>query len=159
MKISTRSRYGLRLLIELAKHTDGKPVFLNEIARNQNISEKYLSKLVIPLRGAGLIRSTRGSHGGYVLARSPGEITLREIIDSLEGGQYIIKCANNPGSCPASPACVAREVWGGLEKAMMDYCEALSLDEIVRRGSPRVPLRLVKPVRRGRRTGKEEDGA
>lgn len=136
MKISTRSRYGLRLLIELAKHTDGKPVLLNEIARNQGISMKYLSKLVISLRGAGLIRSVRGAHGGYVLARAPEAIDLREIIDSMEGGQYIIKCADNPLSCPASPACVARGVWGGLEKVMRDYCESLTLGEIVRRGSP-----------------------
>ena len=159
MKISTRSRYGLRLLIELAKHTDGKPVLLNEIARNQNISEKYLSRLVISLRGAGLIRSVRGAHGGYVLARSPEAIDLREIIDSMEGGQYIIKCADNPLSCPASPACVARGVWGGLEKVMRDYCESLTLGEIVRRGSTRVPLRLVKPARRDRRDDPKEGGA
>ena len=133
MKISTRSRYGLRFLVDLAGHAPGKPVFLSEIARNQRISEKYLSKLVISLRSAGLIRSVRGANGGYVLARSPDAISLREIIDSMEGGQYIIKCADNPGCCPASPACVARGVWGGLEKAMRDYCESLSLGEIVRR--------------------------
>jgi Rrf2 family protein len=124
---------------------------LNELARNQNSSGKYLSKLVISLRGAGLIQSVRGAHGGYILARSPGAINLREIIDSLEGGHYIIKCVDNPGNCPAAKACVARGVWGGLEKVMRDYCESLSLGEIVRRGSPRVSLRALEPVRRARR--------
>jgi len=153
MKISTRSRYGLRLLIELARHGGGKPLFLSEIARNQAISEKYLSKLVISLRGAGLIRSVRGAHGGYALARPPEAISLREIIDALEGGHYIIKCVESPGNCPASRSCVARGVWGGLEKVMREYCESLSLGEIARRESPGVPVRLVASNRRGRGAG------
>ena len=79
--------------------------------------------LVISLRGAGLIRSVRGARGGYVLARPPREINLREIIDALEGGEYIIKCVDNPGNCSSSRSCVARGVWGGLEKVMRDYCD------------------------------------
>jgi len=142
VKISTRSRYGLRLLIELARRGGGGPVLLSEIAGSQRISEKYLSRLVISLRGSGLVRSVRGAHGGYVLARPPGEISLREIIDSLEGGPYIIRCADDPASCPASPGCAARSVWGGLEKAMRDYCESLTLGEIARRGS-------LRPVKAG----------
>jgi Rrf2 family protein len=138
MKISTRSRYGLRFLIELARHTHGRPVLLNEIATNQNLSEKYLSKLVISLRAAGLIRSVRGACGGYALGRPSQEINLREIIDALEGGHYIIKCVDSPGNCTASRGCVARGVWGGLEKVMRDYCESLTLEDIVRRSrSPR----------------------
>jgi len=152
MKISTRSRYGLRFLIELAKHTDGNPVLLNEIARNQKISGKYLSKLVISLRGAGLIRSVRGPHGGYVLGRPPGKISLLEIIDALEGERYIIKCLDDYGNCPASPICVAREVWGGLEKVMSDYCESLSLAEIVRKGPPLETRGSIVPFRRVRKT-------
>jgi Rrf2 family protein len=147
MKISTRSRYGLRFLIELARHTHGNPVLLGEIATNQNISEKYLSKLVISLRGAGLIRSVRGACGGYVLARPPREISLREIIDALEGGHFIIRCVDSPGNCPASRTCVARGVWGGLEKVMRDYCETLTLDEIVRRGLPSIPRGAVRSIR------------
>ncbi len=121
--------------MELALHKDGKPVFLNEIAKKQDISEKYLSKLVIPLRGAGIIQSERGAHGGYVLARSPDSVSLREIVDALEGGLALIDCAEIPGGCDRSDSCVARDVWGGLEKAMRDYCDSLSLGDIVRKGS------------------------
>jgi Rrf2 family protein len=135
MKISTRSRYGLRLLMELAAHPGTKPEFLNEIAQNQDISEKYLSKLVIPLRGAGLIQSERGAHGGYALAKPADSITLGQIVDALEGGLSMIDCAGNPGGCDRSPACVARGVWAGMEKAMRDYCDSLTLGDIVRRGA------------------------
>lgn len=127
MRISTRSRYGLRLLLELMRHTDGKPVFLNEIAKNQDISEKYLSKLVIPLRGAGLIQSARGAHGGYVLAKDPERISLSEIIECLEGGLGVIDCAESPKLCRRSARCASRGVWAGLEKAMRDYCDSKSL--------------------------------
>lgn len=133
MKISTRSRYGLRLLMELAGHRDGKPVFLNEIARNQDVSEKYLSKLVIPLRGVGIISSVRGAHGGYVLARDPDAISFREIIECLEGGLSLVECSDDPSCCGRSRDCSARGAWAGLEKAMRDYCEALSLGDIVRK--------------------------
>jgi Rrf2 family protein len=134
MKISTRSRYGLRLLMELAAHPGSKPEFLNEIAQNQDISEKYLSKLVIPLRGAGLIQSERGAHGGYALAKPADSITLAQIVDALEGGLSMVDCACNPGSCDRSPACAARGVWAGMEKAMRDYCDSLTLGDIVRSG-------------------------
>ncbi len=134
MKISTRSRYGLRLLMELARHKADKPVFLNEIAKNQAISEKYLSKLVIPLRGAGIIKSERGAHGGYVLARSPDAINLRQVIECLEGGFSLIDCADDPAACEKSADCSARSAWSGLERAMKDYCERQSLADIVRSG-------------------------
>ena len=134
MKISTRSRYGLRLLLELAEHENGKSVFLNEIARKQEISEKYLSKLVIPLRGAGIIQSERGAHGGYALAKDADSISLREIVDCLEGGLSLIDCADAPGTCSKARNCAARNVWGGLEKVMKDYCDSLSLGDIARQG-------------------------
>ena len=85
MLVSTRSRYGLKIMYELALRFGGQPVFLKDIARAHRISEKYLSKLVIPLRGVSLITSYRGAHGGYSLARDPRTITLREIVQALEG--------------------------------------------------------------------------
>lgn len=132
MRISTRSRYGLRLLLELMKHPEGKPVFLNEIAKNQDISEKYLSKLVIPLRGAGLIQSARGAHGGYVLAKDPERVSLTQVIECLEGGLGLIDCAGDPGLCPRSGDCDSRGAWAGLERAMRAYCDALSLADLAR---------------------------
>lgn len=136
MKISTRSRYGLRLLVDLAIQRDRKTVFLHEIAKRQGISEKYLSKLVIPLRGAGLIQSERGAHGGYTLAKSPEKINLFEVIKCLEGGVNLLDCTETASSCARSGDCSSRTVWLGLEKAMRDYCEGVSIaDLIVSEGS------------------------
>ena len=80
MKITTRSRYGVRLMLELAGNYGKGQVLLKDIARNEGISEKYLSLIIIPLRTAGLVQSTRGAHGGYSLAKPPGEITLKDIV-------------------------------------------------------------------------------
>lgn len=134
MKISTRSRYGLRLLYELARRNDSKPVFLNEIAKSQAVSEKYLSKLVIPLRSAGLIRSSRGAHGGYVLARKPDEISLLEVIEVLEGSISLIECMEDPASCERSDGCPARGIWLGLDKVMREYCSGVNLEDMLRKG-------------------------
>jgi Rrf2 family protein len=134
VKISTRSRYGLRLLYELAKRKDVKPVFLNEIAKQQDVSEKYLSKLVIPLRSAGIIRSSRGAHGGYVLARKPAEISLLEVIEVLEGSISLIECMDDPAACERSDCCSARPVWKGLEQVMRDYCSGVSLESMIEKG-------------------------
>ncbi len=85
MKISTRVRYGMRLMLELALHDNQGPIFLKDIARKQDISEKYLSQIIIPLRTAGLVKSFRGAHGGYELQREPEAITLRQVMEALEG--------------------------------------------------------------------------
>ena len=90
--ISTRSRYGLRFLIDLAQHGTEGPIDLGSIAERQEIPETYLAKLVIPLRNAGIIRSARGAKGGYVLARSAGEIAVMEVVEALEGQSSLLEC-------------------------------------------------------------------
>jgi len=89
MKLSTRGKYGTRLMIDLALHYKKGQVFLREIAARQKISEKYLWHLIAPLKNAGLIHSTRGAQGGYALAKSPKEITLRNIVLILEGPLFV----------------------------------------------------------------------
>jgi len=131
MKISTRSRYGLRLLMELAGHEGDTPVFLSEIARMQGVSEKYLSKLVIPLRQAGLIKSVRGAHGGYRLGIDPQDISLLQIIECLEGSLNLVICVDNPEVCAKAGTCASRVAWGGLESVMESYCRETSLAAIV----------------------------
>ena len=105
MKITTRSRYGVRLMLELARNFDKGQVLLKDIARNEEISEKYLSLIIIPLRTAGLVQSTRGAHGGYSLTRPPEEITLKDIVQVLEGGISLVDCVEThrraPGPRPA----------------------------------------------------------
>ena len=130
MKLSTRSRYGLRFLVALAADKSGGPVYLGDLARQQDIPEKYLSKIVIPLKGAGLVSSTRGTRGGYVLARAPGQITVREVVESLEGGINIVDCAKSEGLCERAGECVTREIWHGMDKQIFDYLEGITLASI-----------------------------
>ena len=99
MKLSTRSRYGTRLLLDLAEHGSEKFVQLKDVSKRQGISLKYLEQIVIPLKKANYLVSARGAGGGYRLARSPGEITVGEIVALLEGGNSITHCATKPEIC------------------------------------------------------------
>ena len=132
MLVSTRSRYGLKIMYELALRYGCEPVFLKDIARAHGISEKYLSKLVIPLRGVGLVTSYRGAHGGYSLARDPRTITLREIVQALEGD---ISAAGAPRKSRESDEGYphpADAVWRTLEKTVNDALEKITLESLMR---------------------------
>jgi Rrf2 family protein len=111
MKLSTKGRYGVRLMIDLADHYGEGPVLLREIAKREEISEKYLSNLMNPLKAMGLVEATRGVHGGYVLGKAPAEITMKEIVHVLEGPLCLVDCVDKPGACNRSPFCVARDLW------------------------------------------------
>lgn len=132
MLISTRSRYGLKIMYELALKYGAQPVFLKEIARAHRMSEKYLSKLVIPLRGQGLITSHRGAHGGYTLSRDPGTITVREIVQALEGD--IVPATRHRGSRGANrpPEHPTENVWALLEKSVNDALENVTLESLLK---------------------------
>ncbi len=135
MKLSTRSRYGVRMMYELAVHYGKESVIIRDIAERQDISEKYLSKLIMPLKGAKLVNSARGSHGGYILARDPSKITLREIVEIMEGGITVVECIKNSDVCDRSNECPTRDIWCGLDKAISGYLDSITLEEIVKRGS------------------------
>ncbi|MGA2764737.1 MAG: Rrf2 family transcriptional regulator [Spirochaetia bacterium] len=132
MLVSTRSRYGLKIVYELALRYGGEPVFLKDIARTHRISEKYLSKLVIPLRGVGLITSYRGAHGGYTLARDPRTITLREIVQALEGDIAATAAPRKAREGDPGYAHPADNVWATLEKTVNEALEKITLDAILR---------------------------
>ncbi len=139
MRISTRSRYGLKVMYELALKYGGEPVFLKEIARTHKISEKYLSKLVIPLRGVGLITSHRGAHGGYTLARAPGAVTVMEIVRVLEGDfapALRTSRARGPAAAEEHPT---EEVWVTLEKAITQTLNAMTLESLILSGKSQIP--------------------
>src|SRR3989304_9481535 len=99
MRISTRARYGLRLMVEIALSYGKGPILLKEISKNIDVSEKYLSQIIIPLKGKSLINTYSGAHSGYVLSRPPSEIRLKEIVETLEGDLSLIDCVNNPPVC------------------------------------------------------------
>ncbi len=133
MKLSTRGRYGTRLLLELALHSGDGPVQLKEIAQRQDISLGYLEHLVTPLIAAGMVRSTRGAHGGVWLAKSPWEIKLSEVVGLLEGSTAPVDCLNDPEACPRSDFCATRDVWAEVKEAMDGVLESTTLQDLVER--------------------------
>jgi len=131
MKLSTRSRYGTRLMVDLAQHYEKGPVSINDIARRQDISAKYLEQLIIPLKKKKHIKSVRGPKGGHMLARPPEEITVGEIVKTLEGGTGLVHCIENPESCSRVPICPTRDIWKTAAEAMYNRLNAITLFEIV----------------------------
>jgi len=132
MRLSTRSRYGVRLMLALGASDSKKPVFLKDIAASEEISEKYLSQIIIPLKAKGLVTTFRGAHGGYLLSRSASEIKLREIVEPLEGDLSLVDCVGNSHVCGKSSFCVTRDVWEGMSTLLRDYLDGITLEELVR---------------------------
>jgi Rrf2 family protein len=132
MKLSTRSRYGVRMMADLAENFGKKPAFLKDIAKREEISEKYLSIIVIPLRGAGLIQSTRGAHGGYTLAKRPEEISVQDIFDALEGKICLVDCVENPKECPRVGICPTRDIWSVLGEKIRETLNSVTLADLVK---------------------------
>jgi Rrf2 family protein len=133
MKISTRARYGLRLMVDLAvKHGKG-PILLKDVSRSQEISEKYLSQIIIPLKTAGLVKSFRGAHGGYTLQRDPAKINLLEVVSALEGDLSLVEVVASPASCSRTDICVTQEVWHQVSRAMVSTLEGITLADLATR--------------------------
>ena len=131
MRFSTRSRYGTRLMIELAKKYENGPVELRKIAEIQGISEKYLGQIIIKLKAKKLVSSYRGAHGGYYLLKPPKDITLLEIVECLEAHDLISDCIKNMNSCKRSEDCFARDVWKGLNFKIEEYLENVTLQDLL----------------------------
>jgi len=139
MKLSTRTRYGTRAMVDLALGYETRPVSAKDIAQNQGVSRKYLESLLAALRNVGLIRSVRGAKGGHMLARRPGQITLREIFDALEGCDGFVQCTTHPQVCERAKTCVTQEVWAQMYAACMEILEATTLEDLARRAREKTP--------------------
>jgi len=133
MKLSTRTRYGTRALLELALHQGEGPVFLKNIAKNQQISLSYLEHLVTPLISGGIIRSIKGPRGGVTLAKRPEDIKLIEVTRLLEGSLAPVECVDHPEVCSRSEKCVTRDIWGEVKAAMNGVLETTTLQDLVDR--------------------------
>jgi Rrf2 family protein len=131
MKLSTRGRYGVRLMVDLALHYGDGPIYLKDIAGRQGISEKYLWQLINPLKATGLINSTRGAHGGYALGKRPESISLKEILQVLEGSLCLVDCVDNPSLCERAPSCISRDIWGEASRDMQRTLEGTTLATMV----------------------------
>ena len=133
MKVSTKGRYALRLAIDIAKHQDDGPVSLREVAKRQNISLKYLEQLASQLTKKGLLKSTRGAHGGYVFAIETQNITAGEILRSSEGDLAPVACLEKGRNlCPMRKECASLSFWKGLDEVIDTYVDSVSLADLCR---------------------------
>ena len=133
MKVSTKGRYALRLMIDLAEHEAGEYIPLKEISSRQNVSVKYLEQIVTQLSRAGLLRSVRGAQGGYRLAKAPEEYSAGEILRVTEGGLAPIACLEATAEvCPRSTSCETLDFWIGLEDVINRYVDNTTLADLVR---------------------------
>jgi Rrf2 family transcriptional regulator, iron-sulfur cluster assembly transcription factor len=118
MKLSTKSRYGTRMIMDLAQHYGQGAIQLGEIANRQNISLKYLEQIIRPLKKAGFVKSFRGAKGGHILNKPPEEVTVGEVVGLLEGGQTLVNCDADPKICKRVDSCVTRHIWQEAAAAM-----------------------------------------
>lgn len=130
MRVTTRGRYGLRAMLELASHDADEPVLMSDIAESMGVSRKYLHAVLTTLKGAGLVRSVRGSGGGYCLTRDPRQINLAEILCALEHCGSLVECVESANVCTRCRTCIARRLWTGLGRAIQTYLAGISLHDL-----------------------------
>ena len=116
MHMSTRGRYGVRLMVALALNYGNGTTLLRDVSRREGISEKYLGQIIIPLKSAGLVTSQRGSRGGYALACPPESITVKDVVEAIEGKIAAVLCVHDPEACARASSCVATRVWKQLSE-------------------------------------------
>ena len=131
MKLSTRGRYGMRLMLELTKNYGQGPLSMSEISKNQGISIKYLEQLIIPLKKAKLISSVRGPKGGQMLSKSPDKINLWDVLNILECIFTSVDCVSNENVCDKSGDCPIRPVWGKAFKSIEKIFKETSLEDVL----------------------------
>ena len=130
--LSTRSRYGTRFLMSLARHRGDSPVQIADIARDQGISVKYLEQIALALKKAGLVETVRGRGGGHRLAKDPEEITLDEVVAVLEGGRGLVRCLGQPNTCARASRCAPRLVWEEISQALFERLSLWTLGDLLR---------------------------
>ena len=134
MKVSTKGRYALRMMIDLAEHANGGFVPLKEIARRQAISKKYLEQIIPFLNRSELLLTNRGHMGGYQLAKAPSEITVYDILTSAEGNLAPVSCMENePNTCDKCDFCLTLPIYTGLYHVVRDYLQGITLQDILTR--------------------------
>lgn len=131
MKISTRTRYGLRLLVCLAGREQGELIQVREIARRENIPAKYLEQIIRPLKKAGMLKVVRGARGGYSMGRRPEEISVKEVFDVLENGTYLIDCLKSEGVCERKASCSTYGFWDNFNQVINEYLKSVTVADIL----------------------------
>lgn len=140
MKVSTRTRYGIRAILELAQNERKGPLQIKIIARRQDISAKYLEQLMAILKSAGFVRSIRGSRGGYILAKSPTQIKISDVFDCLEGSVTTVECIESENYCARTADCVTRQLWMQVQQAIKNVLKSITLQDLVDRAKDKTTL-------------------
>lgn len=133
MKMSTKGRYGLRVMVELALNYGQGPMLTEAIAKNQQISDNYIHLLVKQLKDSGFIKATRGRNGGYYIARDPNLITVLEVVNAMEGKISVVECTDNSSFCERDDCCVARELWMDLRNLIEEALQKVTIGDLSRR--------------------------
>lgn len=134
MRLSTRGHYGLKAMFDLAQHYGPEPIPLKTVAQRQNISDSYLEQLIATLRNSGLVKSVRGSQGGYILAKEPEKITVGDIIRAMEGPIAPVDCVSevDPTECERSDFCITRTVWERVRDGLAELMDSISLADMIK---------------------------
>ena len=140
MKLSTRTRYGIRAILQLANYYGKGPLQIRTIAKQENISAKYLEQLMPILKSARLVRSIRGAKGGYILAKAPNQIKLSDVFNCLEGTVTTVECVENENYCARAADCVTRQVWTQLQQAITNVLQSITLQDLVDRAKDKRAL-------------------
>ena len=132
MRSSTKGRYAIRLMLDLAMNYAGEPIRLKDVAQRQNISEKYLEQIISTLNKAGFVRSVRGPQGGYSLSKEPSEYTVGQILRLTEGSLSPVECAQENGApCEREEGCVTRILWQKLDEAINSVVDNITLEDLL----------------------------
>jgi Rrf2 family cysteine metabolism transcriptional repressor len=133
MKLSTKGRYAVRAMLDLALHYGEGPILLKDVARREHISERYLEQIILSLKAAGLVNSTRGARGGFTLTKPPSQIRLIEVMQVSEGSMAPVECVSDPEVCSRSSLCVTRDIWSEMKEAISGILESTTLQDLVER--------------------------
>lgn len=131
MKLSARSRYATRILLDLAEHTEDKPLCASAISENTDISVPFIEQILRPLKKAGFIKSVRGAYGGHIFLKDPSCITLGDIVRTMEGEINISQCCSTPDSCERSGDCRTRFAWGHISRTIERELDAITLADLM----------------------------
>lgn len=131
MKFSTKTRYGVRAILEIAMNECENGIYQKEISRKQNISYKYLDHIITPLKVAGLVTKAAGRKSGYVLTRKPSEITINDIHNAFEPGVCVVDCLAHSHTCKREGICASKGFWGKLNNQIIDYLKATTLQDLI----------------------------
>jgi Rrf2 family protein len=132
MRLLTNSRYGTRMMLDIAQHSRLGPVLMRDVARRLDVSQKYLEKISRSLKEAGLLVSQRGPNGGHRLGRPPDGISVGDVVRVLEGGAEMVGCGRDEEHCSHAPGCLTRMVWKECSRAMFDRLDAITFGELLR---------------------------